>query len=330
MKSTVTRLAAVAVLLLAGSVAVPAQQPAKIPRVGVLRPGLPPPGDSGQREAFERGLRDLGWTPGTSILIEYRYFEGKPERLPELAAELIRLSVDVIVASAPVGVRAAQQATRTIPIVMSTLPDPVREGFVASLARPGGNTTGVTLDAQELAGKQVELLKEAVPNLSRVAVLRNPTSAGWDVAKRQIEAASRALKLEVKDFPVSRTEDLAPTFVAMSQAGMGAILVRRDVLIVEPNRAEVVALAAQQRLPAMYSFRQFPDSGGLMSYGVNVNDIHRRSATFVDKILKGAKPADLPIEQPTKFELVINLKTARALRLTIPATLLVRADQVIE
>jgi len=329
-KSTVTRLAAVAVLLLAGSVAVPAQQPAKIPRVGVLRPGLPPPGDSGQREAFERGLRDLGWTPGTSILIEYRYFEGKPERLPELAAELIRLSVDVIVASAPVGVRAAQQATRTIPIVMSTLPDPVREGFVASLARPGGNTTGVTLDAQELAGKQVELLKEAVPNLSRVAVLRNPTSAGWDVAKRQIEAASRALKLEVKDFPVSRTEDLAPTFVAMSQAGMGAILVRRDVLIVEPNRAEVVALAAQQRLPAMYSFRQFPDSGGLMSYGVNVNDIHRRSATFVDKILKGAKPADLPIEQPTKFELVINLKTARALRLTIPATLLVRADQVIE
>jgi putative ABC transport system substrate-binding protein len=290
----------------------------------VLRPGNPPPGDFGQREAFERGLRDLGWTPGTSILIEYRYGEGKPERLPGLAAELVRLPVDVIVASAPHGVRAAQQATRTIPIVMSTLPDPVREGFVASLARPGGNTTGVTLDAQELAGKQLELLTEAVPNLTRIAVLRNPTSPGWDVAKRQIEAAARALKLEVKDFLVSRPEDLAPTFVAMSQARIGAILVRRDVLVVEPNRAAVVALAAQQRLPAMYSFRQFPDSGGLMSYGVNVNDIHRRSATFVDKILKGAKPADLPIEQPTKFELAINLKTARALRLTIPATLLVR------
>lgn len=330
MKLTVTRLAAAAVLLLAGSVAVSAQQPAKIPRVGVLRPGNPPPGDFGQREAFERGLRDLGWTPGTSILIEYRYAEGKPDRLPELAAELIRLSVDVIVASAPVGVRAAQQATRTIPIVMSTLPDPVREGFVASLARPGGNTTGVTLDAQELAGKQLELLKEAVPNLSRVAVLRNPTSAGWDVAKRQIEATARALKLKMKDFPVSRPEDLAPTFVAMSQAGMGAILVRRDVLVVEPNRAEVVALAAQRRLPAMYSFREFPDSGGLLSYGVNVKGVHRRSATFVDKILKGAKPADLPIEQPTQFELVINLKTAKALGLTIPQLLLVRADQVIE
>jgi putative ABC transport system substrate-binding protein len=329
-KSIVTHLAVAAVFLLAGSIAVPAQQPAKIPRVGVLRPGTPPPGDFGQREAFERGLRDLGWMPGTSILIEYRYAEGKPERLPELAAELTRLSVDVIVASAPHGVRAAQQATRTIPIVMSTLPDPVREGFVASLARPGGNTTGITLDAHELAGKQLELLKEAVPNLSRVAILRNPTSPGWDVAKSQIEATARALKFEVKDFPVSRPQDLAPTFVAMSQAGVTAILVRRDVLVVEPNRAEVIALAAQRRLPAMYSFRQFPEFGGLMSYGVDVNEIHRRSATFVDKILKGAKPADLPVEQPTQFELVINLKIAKALGLSIPQTLLVRADQVIE
>jgi len=329
-KSAVTRLAAAVVLLLAGSVAVPAQQPAKIPRVGVLRPGNPPPGDFGQREAFERGLRALGWTPGTSILVEYRYGEGKPERLPGLAAELVRLPVDVIVASAPHGVRAAQQATRTIPIVMSTLPDPVREGFVASLARPGGNTTGVALDAQELAGKQLELLAEAIPNLTRIAVLRNPTSPGWDIAKTQIEATARALKFEVKDFPVSRPQDLAPTFVAMGQAGVAAILVRRDVLVVEPNRAEVIALAAQRRLPAMYSFRQFPESGGLMSYGVNVNEVHRRSATFVDKILKGAKPADLPVEQPTQFELIINLKTAKALGLSIPQTLLVRADQVIE
>lgn len=315
--------------LLAVPLAAPAQQAAKIPRVGVLRPGNPPPGDFGQREAFEGGLRDLGWTPGTSILIEYRYAGGKPERLPELAAELIRLSVDVIVASAPVGVRAAQHATRTIPIVMSTLPDPVGEGFVASLARPGGNTTGVTLDTEELAGKQLELLKEAVPNLSRVAVLRNPTSAGWDGAQRQIEATARVLKLEVQDFPVSRPEDLAPTFVAMRQAEMGAILVRRDVLVVERNLAEVVALAAQQRLPAMYNFRQFPDSGGLMSYGANVNDIHRRSATFVDKILKGAKPTDLSVEQPMKFEFVINLKTAQALGITIPPTFLFLADEVL-
>jgi len=228
------------------------------------------------------------------------------------------------------GVRAAQRATRTIPIVMSTLPDPVGEGFVASLARPGGNTTGLTLDSEELAGKQLELLKEALPKLSRVGVLRNSNSPGYNVAKGQIEAVARRLKLEVKDFRVSRPEDLAPTFAAMSQAGVGAILVRRDVLVVEPKRAEVLALASQRRLPAMYNFRQFPDSGGFMSYGANVNDIQRRSAGFVDKILKGAKPADLPIEQPTKFELVINLKTAKALGLTIPPSLLLRADQMIE
>jgi putative ABC transport system substrate-binding protein len=240
-KSTVTRLVATAVLLLVGSVAVPAQPPGKSPRVGVLRPGNPPPGDLGHREAFEGGLRDLGWTPGTNILIEYRYAEGKLERLSELAAELVRLPVDVIVASAPMGVRAAQQATRTIPIVMSTLPDPVGEGFVASLA---GLATRLTLDTEELAGKQLELLKEALPKLSRVGVLRNPKSPGYDVAKGQIETAARRLKLDVKDFPVSRHEDLAPTFAAMSQAGVGAILVRRDVLVVERNRAEVVALAA--------------------------------------------------------------------------------------
>jgi putative ABC transport system substrate-binding protein len=329
-KSTVTRLVATAVLLLVGSVAVPAQQPGKVPRVGVLRPGNPPPGDFGHREAFEAGLRELSWTPGTNILIEYRYAEGKHERLSELAAQLVRVPVDVIVASAPQGVRAAQLATRTIPIVMSTLPDPLGQGFVASLARPGGNTTGLTLDSEELAGKQLELLKEALPTLSRVGVLRNRKSPGYDVAKGQIVAASRRLKLDVKDFPVSRPEDLAPAFAAMSQAGVGAILVRRDVLVVEPNRSEVVALAAQRRLPAMYNFRQFPDSGGLMSYGANVNDIHRRSAGFVDKILKGAKPADLPIEQPTKFELVINLRTAKALGFTIPPSLLLRADQLIE
>jgi putative ABC transport system substrate-binding protein len=325
---SVTCLVAAAALLLVGSVAVPAQQSAKIPRVGVLRPGNPPPADLGQWKAFEGGLRDLGWTPGTDIRIEYRYAEGKPERLSQLAAELVRLPVDVIVASATTGVRAAQQATRTIPIVMSTLPDPVRSGFVASLARPGGNTTGLTLDSEEMTGKQLELLKEVVPRLSSVAVLGNPISQA--ALPRQTQAAGAVLGLKVRSFLVNHARDLAPTFAAMRQARVGAVLVLRDPGVIERNLAEIVALAAQQRLPALYFFRQFPDAGGFMSYGSNVNDIHRRSAAFVDKILKGAKPADLPIEQPTKFELFINLKTAQALGLTIPQSLLLRADQVIQ
>src|SRR5215470_18087157 len=192
--------------------AVEAQQAAKVPRVGVLRPGNPPPGDFGQRDAFEGGLRDLGWTPGTSILIEYRYADGKRERLPVLAAELVRLPVDVIVATAQ-AVPAAQQATRTIPIVMSAVPDPMGQGLIASLARPGGNTTGLTLDAEELAGKQVELLKEAVPTLSRIAVLRHARQVN-NAARSQIEAAARTLKLEVKEFLVKDAKDLAPTFAA--------------------------------------------------------------------------------------------------------------------
>ena len=326
-----TFMAMIGTSLLAAPLAAEAQRAVAIPRVGVLRPGNPPPGDFGQREAFERGLRDLGWTPGTSILIEYRYAEGKPERLPELAVELIRLPVDVIVASSPGGVRAAQQATRTVPIVISAAPDPVGEGLVTSLAHPNGNTTGLTLDAEELTGKQLELLKEALPKLSRVAILWGGVNfSGSNVAKQHVEAAARQLRLEVKDFSVSRPDALAAVFATMSQERMGAVLVQRDVLVIERNSATVVALAAQRRVPAMYSFREFPDSGGLMSYGANVNDIHRRSAAFVNKILKGAKPADLPVEQPTKSELVINLKTAKTLGLTIPQSLLLRADQVIE
>jgi len=318
--------------LIAAPLSARAQQAGKVPRIGVLRPGNPPPADfARQREAFERGLQELGWTPGTSILIEYRYAEGRNERMPELAADLVRLSVDVIVAGGPDAVRAAQQATSTIPIVISTLPDPVGQGLVKSVARPGGNTTGIDLDAEELAGKQLELLKEAIPSLSRVAILRNPAQFGtWDAVKRKIDTAARALTLGVQDFPVNSPERLAATFVAMKQARTGAILVRRDPLVIERSRAEVVTLAAQHRLPAIYSFREFPDSGGFMSYGANVYEIHRRAATVVDKILKGARPADLPIEQPTKFELVINMKTAKALGLTIPQSVLLRADQVIQ
>jgi putative ABC transport system substrate-binding protein len=327
-----TFLCGLTLVTLAAPLAARAQQAAKIPRVGVLRPGSPPPADFvRQSEAFERGLRELGWTPGTSIRIEYRYAEGRLERMPELAADLVRLSMDVIVAGGSDAVRAAQQATGTIPIVISTLPDPVGQGLVKSVVRPGGNTTGIDLDAEELAGKQLELLKEVIPSLSRVGVLRNPAQfSTWDAVKRKIDTAARALTLDVQDFPVNRPERLAATFVAMKQARTGAILVRRDPLVIERSRAEVVALAAQHRLPAIYSFREFPDSGGLISYGANVYEIHRRAATFVDKILKGAKPGDLPIEQPTKFELVINLKTAKALGLTIPQLVLLRADQVIE
>ena len=324
------RFVAIGLLASFASVAVEAQQPGKVPRVGVLRPGNPPPGDFGHREAFEGGLRELGWKPGANIVIEYRYGKGDPERISQLANELVRLPVDVIVASSPVSVRAAQQATRTIPIVIATLPDPIGEGFVASLARPGGNTTGLALDSEDLAAKQLELLKEALPKLARVAILRNVNTRGFDAVRRTIEAAAQRLNLEIRDFPVSRREGLAPAFSAMRQAGVDAVLVRRDVLVIETHRAEVVALAAQQQLPAMYSFRQFPDSGGLMSYGANVTEIQRRSARFVDRILKGANPGDLPIEQPTKFELVVNAKTAKALGLALAPSLLVRVDQVVE
>lgn len=309
----------------------PEAQQAKVPRVGVLSPGNPPPGDPiRQREAFESGLRDLGWTPGSNIVIEYRYAEGKRERLPELAAELVRLGVDVIVGRAVGSIRAAQQASRTIPIVMSAVPDPVLEGFVASLARPAGNITGLSLQVQGLEGKQLELLREAVPKLTRVGILGNVNTPINEDEKKRLEEARRALRLELKDFPISRREDLVPAFAAMSRARIDAVLVSRDILVLEPNHAEVAALAVKYHLPAIHHFPQFVDAGSLMSYSVNIAEIHRRSAAFVDKILKGARPADLPVEQPTKFELHINMKTAKALGLTIPQSLLLRADHIVE
>ncbi len=306
-------------------------QQAKVPRVGVLSPGNPPPGDPiRQREAFESGLRDLGWSPGTNILIEYRYAAGKRERLPELAADLVRLGVDVIVGRALGSIRAAQQATRTIPIVMSAVPDPVGAGLVASLARPGGNITGLSLQVQGLEGKQLQLLREAVPNLARVGILVNANTPFNEDDKKLLEAAGRTLRLELKDFPISRREDLVPAFAAMSRARIDAVLVGWDSLVLEPNHAEVAALAVKHRLPAIHHFPQFVEAGSLMSYSADIGEVHRRSAAFVDKILKGARPADLPVEQPTKFELHINMKTAKVLRLTIPQSLLVRADRVIE
>ena len=321
---------AVALGLLLTPLAAEAQR-AKVPRVGVLSPGNPPPADPiRQREAFEGGLRDLGWMPGTDVVIEYRYAEGKAERLPELAAELVRLGVDVIVGRAAGSVRAAQQATRTIPIVMSAVPDPVGEGFVASLARPGGNITGLTLQVQDLESKQLELLRETLPKLARVAILRNVNTVLSEEEQKPLEAARRTLRLELKDFPISRREDLAPAFAAMRPASIGAVLVRRDPLVLEPNHTDVVALILKHRLPAIHHFPQFVEAGSLMSYGVNIAEVHRRSAAFVDKILKGARPADLPVEQPAKLELLLNMRAAKALRLTLPQSLLIRTDRVVE
>jgi len=320
-----------AIWLLVAPLAGAAQQPANAPRVGVLTPQKSTEPPTLQREPFERGLRELGWGPGSTIIIEYRYGEGRNERLPELAAELVRLKVDVIVTRGPQATRAARQATGTIPIVMSSTSDPVRDGFVASLARPGGNITGLSSLAQgPLEGKRLELLKETVPRLARVADLLNPLMDRDGAITREITTAARFLGLEVQTFEVKTPQDIAKAFAAIGKARVGALLVRADPSILEPNLKQVVSLALQHRLPAMYPWQMYVDAGGLMSYATSIPAFHHRSATYVDKILKGAKPADLPVEQPTRFELVINMKTAKALGLTIPASVLIRADQVIQ
>jgi putative ABC transport system substrate-binding protein len=305
-------------------------QPARVPRVGILSPGHSTEPPSLQREPFERGLRELGWTPGSTIVLEYRYGEGREERLAELAAELVRLKVDVIVGRSRVAIQAARRASDAIPIVMSSTADPVAEGFARSLARPGGNITGIANLVQELESKRLELLKEAIPGLARVAIVANPGNLTRHVPAIRFEAAGRALGLEIQTFGVSRAGDLAETFAAMSRARVGAALLRADTLVLEPNRDQVVELAARHRLPAMYPWRPYVQAGGLMSYATSIPAFHHRSANYVDRILRGARPGDLPIEQPTKFELVINLKTAKALGLTIPQSVVLRADELVE
>jgi putative ABC transport system substrate-binding protein len=302
-------------------------QPPSVPRVGVLSPGKSPPDDAfRQREHFEAGLRELGWTPGSNVVIDYRYADGILDRLPALAAELVRLPVHVIVARG-LTIRAAREATATIPIVMAADPDPVRSGFVASLARPGGNITGLSTLAPDLEAKQLELLRGALPSLARVGVLANANSPNTEETTR-LEAATRGLNLALTESRISRPEQLAAVFATMKQAGMGAVLFRYDLWFIDPK--QVAALVHQHRLPTMHNLRQFVEAGALMSYGVDFAYLHRRVATFVDKLLKGAKAADLPVEQPTKFELVINTKTAKALSLTVPRSMLNRADQVVE
>ena len=311
--------------LLAAPFAAEAQRPAKVPKIGVLRHGAPP---DPLIEAFREGLRQLGYVDGQNIAIEYRWSE-QGDRLPDLAAELLRLKVDVIVAAGGAATRAAKKATSTIPIVMPNMSDPTGEGFVASLARPGGNVTGLSSITPELSGKRLELLKQAFPRLSRAAVIWGSETDAGVTELEGIRQAARALDVQVQALEVRASDDLDKAFAAARTHRAGGLLTTSSSFLFA-NRTHLVVLAATSRLPAMYHQRAYVDAGGLMSYGPNFLDMYRRAATYVDKILKGAKPADLPVEQPMRFELVINLKTARALGLKFPQTILIRADQVIQ
>jgi putative ABC transport system substrate-binding protein len=310
--------------LLAAPLAAEAQSAAKVYRVGVLGSE-----DGPSWEAFRQRLRELGYIEGQNIVFEYRWSEGKVERLPPLAAELAGLKVDVIVTSGNAATGALKRATATIPIVMAASGDPAGAGLVTSLAHPGGNVTGLTIIAsRDITGKQLELLKEVVPKAARVAFLFDPANPGSLLLQKELEAAARALGVGLRFTEVRTRYDFEAAFTAMTKERVGALLVAGGPFEFF-HRRRIVELAATSRLPAIYSARLFVDEGGLMSYGVSFSDNFRRAAGYVDKILKGAKPGDLPVEQPTKFELVINLKTAKALGLTIPPSLLLRADEVI-
>jgi len=281
-------------------------------------------------EAFRQGLRGLGWVEGQNIVIEYRSAEGRYDRLPDLAADLVRLKVDIIAAAGTAATTAAKNATRAIPIVMIGVGDPVGLELIASLARPGGNVTGLTFSVgMETAGKGLELLKEALPKVRRVAVLTNPANPGQPLALKNVKAAARSLGMQLQLLEARGPDEFDGTFAAMAKERVGALLVVSEAMF-NIHRVRLADLAARNKLPSMHGFREDAEAGGLMSYGPDLANLFRRSATYVDKILKGAKPGDLPVEQPTKFELVINLKTAKALGLTIPASVLSRADQVIE
>jgi putative ABC transport system substrate-binding protein len=315
---------AVATFILAASHLAEAQQPKKVPRIG-FQSAASPPAIAARTEAFRQGLRELGYAEGKNILIEYRYAEGKLDRLNEFAAEFVRLKLDVIVTAAPSSTRAAKEATSTIPIVMAYDSDPVGNGFVASLARPGGNITGLSALHPEISGKQLELLKEIVPRFSHVAVLR--TLLRTSVIK-EMELAAGALGVKLQYLDVRGPKDIETAFREARKARADAVVVLASPIL-ESARAQVADFAAKNRLPAIYHVAEFVEAGGLISYGVSFIDLYRRAATYVDKILKGAKPADLPVEQPIKFELVINLKAAKQIGLTIPPNVLARADRVI-
>jgi putative ABC transport system substrate-binding protein len=304
-----------------------AQQTKKVPRIGFLTTS---PSDFPDRnEAFRQGLRELGYIEGKNIVIEWRYTEGERDRHPALTAELVRLKVDIIVAGSPTATVFLKEATSTIPIVMGYHTDPVGTGLVASLARPGGNITGLSVLAPELGGKRLELLKEIVPRLSRVIVLGSSTLPGNAQTLRETELAAGTLGVKLQFVDVVSPKDIEAAFRRAITARADALLAQGSGLL-NRHRTQVAELAAKNRLPAMYYAAEFVEAGGLMFYGVDFADLYRRAASYVDKILKGAKPADLPVEQPTKFELVINLKTAKQIGLTIPQNVLARADRIIK
>jgi ABC-type uncharacterized transport system substrate-binding protein len=304
------------------------QQTRNVPRIGVLVGGSVS-SDSTRIEAFRQGLRELGYVEGENIVVEYRYAEGKPDRLRELAAALVRLKVEVIVTAGPAATRSAKEATATIPIVMAQVSDPIGGRFVASLARPGGKITGLSTMSPEISGKQLEFLKEILPRLSRVAVLGSSIQPGNAQILRETELAAAALGVQLQNLDALGPKDIETSFRAAGKERADAVLVLSSPVLFS-QRKQIADLAIKSRLPTISSWPEFVEDGGLMTYSASIHDLFQRAATYVDKILKGAKPADLPVEQPTKFRLVVNLKTAKALGLTIPPSLLGRADQVIE
>jgi len=320
------------IALLAGAAAWPlparAQQSRKLPRIGVLLAGTPA-SFSPRAKALRDGLHDLGYVEGATIAIEWKWGQDRAERLPELAAELVGLNVDAIVTAGTPAAKALKNATRTIPIIMALIGDPVAAGLVETLARPGGNATGFSIVAPELSGKRLQLLKEIVPGISAVAVISNAANPQSQIELREMQVAAQTLDLRLQPIQISAESSLENAFEKLSKESIQTLIVLTDAILYS-QRSRIVALAAEKRLPAMYFFREFVQEGGLMSYAPSDSDLFRRAATYVDKVLKGTKPADLPVEQPIKFELIINLKTANALGLAVPPTLLARADAVIE
>jgi putative ABC transport system substrate-binding protein len=308
-----------------------AQQAARLHKVGRLSAGSPAdPLSKATYEVFQAGLRDLGWIEGKNIVVENRWVKDKSENAPNLASELLRLKVDVIVAVGSPLIQIAKQATTTIPIVMSgTGADPVAAGFVASLQRPGGNITGLSMLSTELSGKRLELLKDVASNAGRVAVLRNPEFPAVAIQSKETDVAAKSLGIQLQAWEVRSPQEITNAFSSMSKAGTNGLIVFSDPVVLERNRGTIIALALKYRIPTVYPWRNYVEEGGLMSYSASLLDMHRRAATYVDKILKGAKPGDLPVEQPTKFELIINLKTAKQIGVTIPPNVLARADKVI-
>jgi putative ABC transport system substrate-binding protein len=328
--STVGVMVTLTLSILAAPLVTTAQPAGKVYRIGFLSPGLPRPDRDPPVDAFRQGLRELGYVEGQNLVIAYRGAEGKIERLPDLAAELVQLQVEVLVAVGSAATRAAQHATRMIPTVMTGTQDPVAQGFVASLARPGGNITGLSNLLEELPGKRLEILKETVPHSTRMAVLVNPANPPATAMLHNLTVAAQELQLHLHVVELRRAEELDTAFAAITQEGADALIVVSDPVLMDGLCGQVADRAATRRLPAMYDWKMYVEAGGLMAYGPSLSDTHRRAATYVAKILKGAKPADLPVERPTKFDLLINLKTAQALGITIPPHLLVLADEVIK